>query len=553
MLALVMTVTVIPTFTQSVSADSVTVVAEVSYEFETQDRGYADGAITVSSNTEGVYYFYWGDANGNKLSAGGVNYSYLGWCDTTYNTQTEQYVGTYRVISDYTAIPEGAKMVLAYHDNAKVGQRNLPAEKLFNEGTATNTFGLISDIHYNRYDDSGSDDAIYAFNNALNFFDKTGIGFVAVTGDISRNSETDAFEKYHAAVSKHSKIKVYSILGNHDVYNSEAYKKYVVSDIKAKNAKKKGILSVGENGLDFVYERNGDIFIFFNQVRWAYNSSTSYLVTQDQLNWLEKTLNTYANRDVYLMFHSYFASENGDVTTAVGNLVNPGGYTYDLTYTFGCADEKRFRKLLNKYQNVTVFSGHSHWQYAMQIYNDKLNIGNIKSDNSGATLVHVSSVTDPRSIRESAKERTELNNKASEGMIATVYKNCTVYTGVDFWNGEYLAYATYVNQKGKKTTPVAAVKVKKAKISSAKRTTAKKAKIKIKKMAGVVGYQIKYSTTKKFKKSQTKTKTTKKTTYVISKLKAKKVYYVRVRAYKKQFGYKVYGKWSNTKRIKVKK
>ena len=70
---------------------------------------------------------------------------------------------------------------------------------------------------------------------------------------------------------------------------------------------------------------------------------------------------------IYLFFHTYFADEKGDATKAVGNLKNPGGYTYDLTYIFGNSDEVRFRKLLNKYPNVTMFSGHSHWAYDLSL------------------------------------------------------------------------------------------------------------------------------------------------------------------------------------------
>lgn len=65
------------------------------------------------------------------------------------------------------------------------------------------------------------------------------------------------------------------------------------------------------------------------------------------------------------------------------------------------------------------------------------------------------------------------------------------------------------------------------------------------------GYQIRYSTNKKFKKAvkYAKVKSTKKT---IKKLKRKKRYYVQVRAYKKVQGKIVYGKWSVKKNAKIK-
>lgn len=74
------------------------------------------------------------------------------------------------------------------------------------------------------------------------------------------------------------------------------------------------------------------------------------------------------------------------------------------------------------------------------------------------------------------------------------------------------------------------------------------------------GYEIQYSTSSKFAKDKTKTvtiKNNKTTSKTISKLKAKKKYYVRIRTYKnvKVDGKttKIYSKWSATKSITTKK
>lgn len=71
-----------------------------------------------------------------------------------------------------------------------------------------------------------------------------------------------------------------------------------------------------------------------------------------------------------------------------------------------------------------------------------------------------------------------------------------------------------------------------------------------KKQSGADGYELCYSTSKKWKKK--KTKTTKKTKLTIGKLKSGKTYYFRVRAYTLRNGMKVCGKWSKTKKKKVK-
>ncbi len=103
-----------------------------------------------------------------------------------------------------------------------------------------------------------------------------------------------------------------------------------------------------------------------------------------------------------------------------------------------------------------------------------------------------------------------------------------------------------------------AKKQKNAKIK--KLTKAKKSfKATWKKVKGVSGYQIQYSTTKKFTKKTTKSVTIKKnktTSKTVKKLKAKKKYYIRIRTYKnvKLNGktVKVYSAWSKAKTVKTK-
>ena len=82
----------------------------------------------------------------------------------------------------------------------------------------------------------------------------------------------------------------------------------------------------------------------------------------------------------------------------------------------------------------------------------------------------------------------------------------------------------------------------------------KKIKVKWKKASGLSGYQVQYSTSSKFKSgnktvSVSSGNTTSKT---LTKLKAKKKYYVRIRTYKVIDGKKVYSSWSKTKTIKTK-
>lgn len=74
------------------------------------------------------------------------------------------------------------------------------------------------------------------------------------------------------------------------------------------------------------------------------------------------------------------------------------------------------------------------------------------------------------------------------------------------------------------------------------------------KVSGVKGYQIQYSSDKKFKKNNTSVTVTKQksTKATVKKLKSKKKYYVRVRTYKTVNGKKIYSSWSKVKSVKTK-
>lgn len=97
------------------------------------------------------------------------------------------------------------------------------------------------------------------------------------------------------------------------------------------------------------------------------------------------------------------------------------------------------------------------------------------------------------------------------------------------------------------------IKVAKVNLTSVKNNKAGQVQVKYKKVSGVKGYEISYSKEAKFKKQVIK-KTTKQTSYTVKKLKKKKTYYVRIRAYSvDSTGKKVYGKYSVVKKVKIAK
>lgn len=119
-------------------------------------------------------------------------------------------------------------------------------------------------------------------------------------------------------------------------------------------------------------------------------------------------------------------------------------------------------------------------------------------------------------------------------------KNCGIVTMKIIGIGNHQGTIT-------KTFKIAPKKASLKKIKSGKKT----ATLYIRKNGGgVTGYQIRYSYKKNFKSS--KYKVAKKTTYKIKGLKRKKQVYVKIRAYKQVGKAKIYGSWSNSKKVKIK-
>lgn len=478
-------------FQKMVKADE-SLVTAFRYDFAYSTPGYADGTIYINANEDGVYKVFWGDENGNKLKKGNYEYSYLA------RVVVKDGVGSFNIINDYTVIPEGAKTVVVYKKNEQVYTYNIPADKQFKASEKSYTFGSLSDPHFTRYSSVAEDDAVPAMDKAMEFLDNEGIRFVAMSGDLSQAGEQLAFDRFNEALAKHPDMTVLTAIGNHDSrttlstsnkslldtsvsrwYNSITSTYFTVDDdgtvhnklngheILANDALTNPIATVyketedGEAidttvpGLDFVTEAGGNIFIFFNNIaKTGEVYDTDKLVTTGQMDWLEEQLENYKDKNVFLYQHYYLCvntleSDAVDYNNCTGDLKNTGNYSYDLDYkdVVKTTSGKNLQSLLTQYKNTTIITGHSHWQYSMQELNKGINFGRLANGNGG-TMIHLSSVTEPRYIADEDANRTSLNGYASEGTMITTYEDCTVYNNIDFQNEQYEAYATYIVPTG---------------------------------------------------------------------------------------------------------
>ncbi len=127
------------------------------------------------------------------------------------------------------------------------------------------------------------------------------------------------------------------------------------------------------------------------------------------------------------------------------------------------------------------------------------------------------------------------------------------YTIVERGTGAVLNIKSYTDKDQIDTSNQ--IDIPKVKISSAQNDKKKQVTVKWEQIKYISGYQIQYAYNKKFTKSvkQKKVKASAISTK-IKKLKKKKTYYIRIRAFRRLNGSdNEYGEWSKVKKIKVKK
>lgn len=163
-----------------------------------------------------------------------------------------------------------------------------------------------------------------------------------------------------------------------------------------------------------------------------------------------------------------------------------------------------------------------------------------------------------------AKKILNLNIKAEKGAYVSVKSANKKVVSIDKKKRAVICgtgkteITVTASLNGKKTTvlkiPVSITPIRQS-VLALKSSKSRQMTVSWKKDTRATGYQIMYSTDKKFRKN-VKTVNIKKyktTRCTVKKLARNKRSYVRVRSYKKVSGGKLYGSWSSTKNVKIKK
>ena len=149
--------------------------------------------------------------------------------------------------------------------------------------------------------------------------------------------------------------------------------------------------------------------------------------------------------------------------------------------------------------------------------------------------------------------QSQLFGRSQSGVV-TKTTNVLEYTPGEYYVTVCRDYALWTNEDYTLTVNKLNLTPKKATLSSLKSKKKKVMTVKWKKDNSAMGYEIQYSTNSKFKKANKKQTIVSPTTssLKISGLKSKKNYYVRVRSYYELNDKKIFGSYSNSKKVKIK-
>ena len=156
--------------------------------------------------------------------------------------------------------------------------------------------------------------------------------------------------------------------------------------------------------------------------KWNFTEAYS----EDDINWLKYRLERYKNERCFVITHLFFPDRAGNM-----NEVYPVG-----NWLAG-QQLNTLQQMCDEYKNSIWFSGHSHWKWDLQKFDQDANI--FRNPEAGWS-VHVPSCAKPSDSNGTTREE---KTALSEGAVINVYENHIDILGVDLISGLYLPIATY--------------------------------------------------------------------------------------------------------------
>ena len=425
------------------NADTTT---QLTYDFATTQKGYAQGTITLTpeDGSSGTYYLYWADDTAALEGYGEI-------ASVTITSGSGSVT-----MPPYTAIPADATKLIAFKSEEEPAKSDrtvenadaiytVPEDKLFSFDTedALYTFGAISDPQLAN-DAYGSSSYPYDEEHliaALETLHNRDVDFTISSGDTvnDQNGNQTYLQEYRAyqrilADSSYAK-PIYEALGNHDVgtvwdkngnyyNNNEPFIMATGLDSTAET------INAEKPYFEITEPTTGDHFIFMALEGGFYTNMGTQFSTA-QLDWLEGLLKKYSGdgKNIFIIEHANVAGwGSGDKPTAP--------YYYDLALDKNSSDVARFVKLMETYKECVIITGHTHLELSAQ-YN--------YSDNGGtsAVMIHNSAIGGVRRLVNGVVDRTAVKGM-SEGYIVEVYEDVILFNGTNMYYNETMPQCCYV-------------------------------------------------------------------------------------------------------------
>ena len=391
-----------------VGGRSYTIRVTLGEDMEVSGRLLDENDIEVS-NGYGSYILKYVGADGEPLA------DYAEICSLSV-----EEIGYYEDFIDVNVAPAAAEAIGIYdQEGIRVGTISIDGMKP-EYGDPLYSFGLLSDVHCqeNQHYECKED-----FQNALTFFAEKGMDFNCICGDITQrdNKDLTTFETelgiYKQIVEGYAaSVPTYVTTGNHDVMEElelNIWKQYT--------------------GCERVFEFNKgtDHFLFLGMSYWEENRAFPY--RDEDIEWLAAKLEAYKNERTFIFTHLFFPQRAGNM-----NEVYPEGNR------LGGIQLMWLESLCVNYPNTIWFSGHSHWEWSCQEFQDKANVYrdlDIDGKPSSGWTVHVPSCAFPNVSPDGLTRDGE--PKESQGAVVHIYADHIDIQGLDLKERKYLPIATY--------------------------------------------------------------------------------------------------------------
>lgn len=273
------------------------------------------------------------------------------------------------------------------------------------------------------------------------------------------------------------------------------------------------------------------------------SSVNGFISLDDKVDFYQFTLSS--RQEICILYTSYINSSymeiyNKDFISVSKKGVDYASESSPLTYEYKETLEPGtyYIKIYPSYD----YCGRYNLQLKESVLIKSISISG-KTTVAAGKKVQLSAAVAPSNVSDSSIRWT-----SSDTYIASVNENTGLVTTCR--PGVVNITATAKDGSNVSKTYTVIVKPKKMSAPKLRSTRSKRMTVRFSAQPNVRGYQIQYSTKKKFKSAKTKKVT--KPNATLKSLKKKKTYYVRVRAYIKKGSRTYCGAWSKTKKIKVK-